>query len=69
LVIRIGEESLFIGDRKWDVKRWPQVALGRFKLGVRNTFFMERVVRHWKGLLGEVMESTSLDVSERCVAV
>ena len=31
---------------------------------MRKTFLMQVVVRHWKGLPGEVVESPSLEVSK-----
>ncbi|GAB0207582.1 hypothetical protein GRJ2_003223900 [Grus japonensis] len=42
---------------------------GRFRLDIRKNSFTKKVLKHWKSLSREVVESPSLEVFRRCVDV
>jgi len=63
--VRVGLFSQVTG--KWTRGNDLRLHQGMFRLDIRKSFFTERVVKHWKRLPRAVVESPSLEVSEKCV--
>ena len=39
----------------------------RFRVGIRNNFSTKGMLRHWNGLLREVVESPALEMFKKCM--
>jgi len=59
--VRVG---LFINRMRWNGLKLRQ---GRFRRDIRMNLCSERVVTHWNGLRGEVVEAPSTEVFKKCL--
>lgn len=60
---------LVSSSRQATTEDGPKLCQGRFRLGIRNNFLTEEVVKHWHGLPREGVESPSLGVFQKWLDV
>ncbi|KAK4824706.1 hypothetical protein QYF61_017932 [Mycteria americana] len=60
-----GCREVGVGLFSHDKRNGLKLHQGRFRLDIRKFFFTERVIKHWKRLPREVVESPSLEVFKR----
>lgn len=60
-------KPLLPGNKILGERKHPQLVLGRFSLDNRKDIFMERVVKHWNELCGDVVQSADLEKFQKRV--
>ncbi|PKU35792.1 hypothetical protein llap_13905 [Limosa lapponica baueri] len=59
---RLRELGVFSLEKRRTRGNGLKLHQGRFRLEIRNNFYMERVIAHWNGLPGEGVEAPALEV-------
>ena len=62
-----GDRSLLPDNKRQDKRKPPQVTPGEVTLGMRQNIFTARVVKLWKRLLMEAVESPALEVCQKYI--